>query len=161
MPSSSSFIVGLLEEPSSGKYSRLVSSPPTFVPDSPVVFLSEPFDNPPSSIAGVGEVFTVVPRTHRFAYNDNTGRTEFVVFVTPGSDNPDLYKTLGVDAQHFLPYFRIVVDPMRSNLIRHWCNSIGNALSGEELRLRIFVSSDPILSEEFNPTAITSLGDGL
>jgi hypothetical protein len=80
-----------------------------------------------------------------------------VAFVTPSASYPELFRDLQIDTQAFMPYFRIVMNPMNSKLTRFWSNSVGNSLNGREIMMQLQAASSDILTQEFNPHARDTL----
>jgi hypothetical protein len=157
MSLSTTFVVGLLSSPFDSQYEQMIQSAPMFLSSKPVFYFSEPLDNPSQAPSLPTGSVPVVVRTHRIAFNSNTGNSELIAFVTPSPSYPDLFRDLAVNTSSFMPYFRVSVDPMVSKLTRFWNNSLGNSLNGRELMVQLQVASSETLAREFNPDALDTL----
>ena len=148
--SSTDFLVGI-PTPRTIAYLEEISSPQlVHFATMPVVFLSPPQDRADTFQLPSTEIPFIV-RGHVFAYNEVTGRSEFCIFLHVHDQFQTLFSDLDIDLNSFVPYTRLVVDPMRTKTVKKWCNSIGNNLHGSTLELTVHTSDAPVLSAEFNP----------
>ena len=150
-------VVGVLGAPSDAQYRKMIQSAPMFISPQPVFYFSEPMDSPSQAPSLPSESVPVIVRTHRIAFNSNTGTSELIAFVTPSPRYPDLFRDLAVNTSTFMPYFRVSVDPMVSKVTRFWNNSLGNSLNGMELMVQLQVASSDVLAREFNADALDTL----
>lgn len=156
---SSDFVVGVPTEETMSFLTEVTSPQMIHLNCSPIVYLSPPRDRADTVQLPTTEVvFTV--QGHVFSYNPSTGRNEFCLIMDIHEDFRTLFSDLDLDLQHFVPYARLGLDPMRTKASRFWCNSVGNNLQGKTLTFTVTTSEAPILKAEFNTEVFNQYTNG-
>lgn len=160
----SAMVIGTFDSAAREYLTRISQAAPLELFSSPKVYYTKPDETLTQdsllSFTG-GSDAMLVYAGHQYLYNENTGLTEFCVFMRPltprqqdlGEFEPGTYDP------DYTPYFAWVHDPMRSSRSRSFCNALGQTLFADRFTMRVTltpVPSDHILALAYNPAAGTA-----